>query len=175
MKDLKDLKDLKEKTNSGDFFTQVIAGEEVGLEIVDNVVFGFDSWKQLQDFASEFDGTAISYKKRDGQGWKSLGEIVAPYCGYEHVNEIMSDDFYIIDEDYLNEMDKEDENYEELQEALKDANSDDLVVACDGSYFDTIQEKMIECQEDVYMWKIGVELPFTELEEDEDGYVDYQE
>ena len=143
----------------------------------DYMVYGFDDFKQLEEFIEKFGGEAYHFRKRDGwqfwekRGWATLGE---PYTSDVYVNACGDNTrFAEFDTDFISERLHEladdfagDGDFgpielfineqTELKEMLDNVNDDMVVIEHIGASFETIPNEMMDYHHDVWQYAIGV-------------------
>lgn len=135
-------------------------------------IIGFKDWEEVENFAREHDLPKCTFHKRDGwHNYERHGRtheplrISASEYGIDY-NEYSSDDY----EDYFDEQvkpflaDFEDfdslqsfiDKQKEIYEELSTIDESQLVITCDGGYYETIDKEAIEWSHDTHSWVIGV-------------------
>ena len=118
-------------------------------------IIGFETYEQAQEVAKEYHMNVEKFFRRDGWGmWQRKGEAFGPL-------EISADDF---GDDYSQYTKADLRNFEELKkevdektlEEIEKSEDDEIVITCEGRYYDTVKQTCMEFSEDSKTYAIGV-------------------
>lgn len=134
-------------------------------------VYGFETFKEAEQYATEHKKNVCLFKIRDGHNfYKNLGETIEPLTIYDYLSDL-GDDYSSFDFEYektalsekLEEIDDVDEvrtliqNFSELLEKQEDLNDGEMIILHLNQYYETCNEVLMSYSEDVYSYVIGVQ------------------
>lgn len=150
-------------------------------------VTGFSTFKDAEGFAAKIGGEVVNFESRDGwHFWLNKGIAYKPYTCDDLLSDLGDNYSYAdTDTEYYREqlMDSANDfdgdftdlesiikNIKEIQTAVEEAGSDEIVVTYSGKYYDTVKKEMIAYSEDTHRYAIGVfvrrdEKPIEEEDE----------
>lgn len=152
----------------------------------DHAIYGFETFEEAEAFAKEIGGAEVKqffYKN----GWhlcEDRGTAFGAFLAAELV-EGMGESYALCTKQYLQEeidsychgrdIDEPVEKFLEFAERIKqlhqhvdDCDDDEIVITCDGNYYDTIKQQPMEFSHDSKNCFIGVLWERIELEAEEE-------
>lgn len=156
----------------GLYVIETTSGANGYPENLKKALIGFDTFRQAQEIAKKYDMRIEKFFRRDGWNmWQREGEAFGPIAisaddfgdDYEQYTKSDLDSFFENEvrpqigyfknfEDLKEFIDEKEKLYNEIE----DSEDGEIVVACEGRYYDTLQTARMEFSEDSKTWAIGV-------------------
>jgi hypothetical protein len=148
----------------------------------DYAIFGFASFEDAEKFADKI-GTCVKYfQKRDGgHFWHDHGYANEPYTYQDYLRELgdnysvacaeeLFDEYkeQVSSADTLEEAEACRDTFNEIKKEIETAAEDEVIILCNGKYYETVKSAMMSFHEDVTTYEIGVLLPFSLEDENKD-------
>lgn len=155
-----------------EFTTTVEGGNNGYPRNMRGAIIGFDSWEQAEKFANEFGLSLVMLHKRDGwqmyerrtSVYEPLKNSAADYG--DDYSQYSSDDYADFFENDVQPFLSDFDNFDDLQdfldkskkvyEELSSIDENQLVITCQGEYYDTIAKESMEWSHDTHHYIIGV-------------------
>lgn len=150
-----------------------------------NAIIGFSTYEEAESLANEYGLRVTTFEKRDGwQLWVRNNGIT--YGALEITSDDYGDDYYnyyATDKDsfYREEVEPRLENYDdeeeresfledmrEIYKAIEAIDDTQVVITCDGRYYETIDAKSMSWSHDTKNYEIGVICDRDDDEEEEE-------
>jgi hypothetical protein len=156
----------------------------------DRPILGFDTYEELEEFCSKYGGEPTLFKRKDGwhgtfwyaTGWMGRALTADDYLedlgdnyniAYSFEDEIISAkdivcymlsnyDMYEAIK-YINKLDCIKDEFDRLED-------DEVIITCQGEYFETVKEKMMKYYHDTWTYEVGCLLSYFETEENNEDY-----
>lgn len=148
----------------------------------DHAIFGFTSFEDAEEFADKIGSCVKYFQKRNGAHfWHDNGSATEPYTYQDYLREL-GDNYSVacaeeLFESYKEQVSSSDtfeeaeacrDTFKEIKEEMETASEDEVILLCNGRYFETVQKSMMYFHEDVTTYEIGVLIPFDSADKDED-------
>ncbi len=145
----------------------------------DHAIFGFCSFEAAEMVAKKIGSCVKYFQKRDGgHFWHDHGYATEPYTYQDYLREL-GDNYSVACAEELFESYKEQvsfadtfeeaeacrDTFVEINMEIEEATDDEVIILCNGRYFETVQKSMMYFHEDVTTYEIGVLLPFDSEDE----------
>jgi PAS domain-containing protein len=141
-------------------------------ECTQPAIVGFDNFAQAEALAKEYDLRIVTLHKRDGWEWWTRGdnayEPLRPTANWygDDSSEFTSCDYdnYFAEEvrptlEYtqnLEELEELIKRHREIMEEIQAADEDQLVIVCDGYYYETIDKEVMQWSYDTHNYIIAI-------------------
>lgn len=138
----------------------------------EQAIIGFENWQQVEEIAQKYNLDIISFHRKDGWNWYEREDFVhEPFkistssYGDDYFSFTLEDaeDFYenevkfaLEDFDNIESLQKFINEKKELLDKIEALDEDEMVITCEGRYYETIKKEMIEWDFDTHHYVIGV-------------------
>lgn len=141
----------------------------------DNVITGFDSFEDAEEFANKHGLTICSFTKKDGHHfWHKGGNSYRPFSSDEYIHELGDDyseacinneDIKMVLSQIVNDFSGDFkhikefiEMVDELRDAIESKCDDEVVIVKGFTYIETVNKELMTFHVDVTRYSIGVLL-----------------